>query len=763
MTRVSGSVVSTQGAPVADAQLAFERKNTVTRSATKRDGTFSTTLAPGEYRLSASAIGFRPITRGFVVETSPVALTLQLSPASGSLIEIGRVGINSTTTLSTSSNVAVELNPQLAALRGVERVSDMLAQEIGVTAVRPNGGSPTLPFLVALRGPDPSETLIDIDGHEVNNSNTGDFDLSLLDPSDLSGVELLYGIAPSSLVGPNTIGGAINLRTLEPTTDPHGLLRTSIGSYNTFASTIEATGTQDRLGYAFSLHRLTSQGELHNRTIIASDGNGDITPELVSSDAVAASAFGKLRYGFRDGAFLQLTARDQSSNRDQSAGLSVQNDDGTFTAFSGATVGAHSSAYGLDFYTPLGSRNAVGTRDATLLLRHYISIFNQSVDGPIADNGSAYFFNNRDRIIEDSLEYNRYYEHGSLTLKANIRTESLTEPFASLSSGGIIDQAGVRPTAQRADAVAPTLPLTQSAVQRSFALRYATEALRNVQLTLAAYYSRFSTVGSSLDPRLGVVWAPNRRSVVRASVGSTFQAPQLTELFVPSPLPTPPPDGFVSIGNPALRAEHATEYQLGYEHLFGSDVKPTRVSLDLYQTNLRNAINPFVSEAGYIYPINVGNAVYRGFELRFDHSLTSRIHLTGGYSTNSAFPISLPAAVGDGSLVSGQQFLGTPLHRIDLGVHGDSGHGISFEVGALSESGNNELNRPPFATLRASISVRGGPLLFTLSGTNLTNVYADGFTRDGAGVSYPGLTGPIATPAFALPARQLTLSVTRTY
>ncbi|MBV9403126.1 MAG: TonB-dependent receptor, partial [Candidatus Eremiobacteraeota bacterium] len=348
MTRVSGSVVSTQGAPVADAQLAFERKNTVTRSATKRDGTFSTTLAPGEYRLSASAIGFRPITRGFVVETSPVALTLQLSPASGSLIEIGRVGINSTTTLSTSSNVAVELNPQLAALRGVERVSDMLAQEIGVTAVRPNGGSPTLPFLVALRGPDPSETLIDIDGHEVNNSNTGDFDLSLFDPSDLSGVELLYGIAPSSLVGPNTIGGAINLRTLEPTTDPHGLLRTSIGSYNTFASTIEATGTQDRLGYAFSLHRLTSQGELHNRTIIASDGNGDITPELVSSDAVAASAFGKLRYGFRDGAFLQLTARDQSSNRDQSAGLSVQNDDGTFAAFPGATVGAHSSAYGLD-------------------------------------------------------------------------------------------------------------------------------------------------------------------------------------------------------------------------------------------------------------------------------------------------------------------------------------------------------------------------------------------------------------------------------
>ena len=731
----------------------------------KRDGSFACTLAPGSYRLSVVATGFRPLIRQIVVSSTPLIVSLELTAASGSLIEIGRVGVNSASTLSTSSNVTVQLNPQEAAQRGVENVGELVAQQAGVTAVRPNGGGPTLPFSVALRGPDPSETLVEIDGHIVNNSNTGDFDLSLLDPNDLSGIELLYGIAPSSLMGPNTIGGAINLQTLEPTAQPHALVRASVGSFNTFASTLEATGTGDRLGYAFSLHRFTSQGQLHDQAIPTSEDSGDITPVLVSSDATAASAFAKLRYEFgKEGAFMQLSARDQSSNRDQSAALSTRNDDGTFTAFAGASVAAHSSAYGLDLFTPLGGPNESGTRASSILLRVYQNIANQSVNGPIADNASAYFFNDRDAISEGSLEFNHYFEHSTLTLKADIRSESLTEPFGAFSGGGANDSAGVFGSVTGADtaAAAPT-PLTKSQVERSLALRYETEALHNLQLTLAAYYSDFSRFGSSLDPRLGVVWTPTHRSVLRASVGTTFQAPELTELFVPNPLPTPPPGGFVSIGNPGLQPDRATEYQLGYEQLFGSDAAPTRASIDLYQTNLRHAINPFYAPTGYIYPINIGNTIYRGLELRFDRPLGLRMHLTGGYSVNSAFPVALPPTIGAGSLVNGQQFLGMPLHHADLGFHGDAGHGVSFDIASVYESGNNELNRPPFATLQTSISAQRGPLLFTLSGTNLTNVYAGGFGLTDGGVPYPGLGGPIALPAYTLPAPQLTFSVTRRY
>jgi len=766
-TVVSGQVLSTQGAAIAGAIVVLSGPHVAGKAITRSNGTFTLAVVPGDYRLSVSAIGFRSLTRAISIEPEPVSLKLELAAASESLVEIGRVGVNSSAGLSTSSNVTVELNPQTYAQNGVERVSDILSEQIGLTAVRPTGGAATLPVVVALRGPDPAETLVDIDGHQVNNSNTGDFDLSLLDPSDLSGIELLYGIAPSSLIGPNTIGGAINLRTLEPTSQPHALLRVSGGSFNTFGTTLQSTGTQGRLGYAVSLHRLTSQGELHDSTLLVpGDNPGEVDAALVGSDSSAASALAKLRYAFGGGGFAQFTFRDQSSIRDQSGALSTQNPDGTFTAFPGATVAAHNSAYGLDLYAPLGPRNADNSQNSTVLLRHFTSAADQTVTGPIADNGSAYFFNDRDFVTEDSLEFNHYFAHSALTLKADLRVESLTEPFSSLSTGGVIDQSGVEPSSELRpfdQASPPSTPLTQSDVQRSFAVRYTFEALRNVQAALAAYYSNFSTFGTALDPKLGLVWTPTPQTVVRASIGTTFQSPQLTELFVPNPLPTPPPGGFVSIGNPNLTADRATEYQFGFEHLFGSGSSQTRAELDLYRTNLRTPSQEFFAPTGYAYPVNIGGAVYRGFEFRLERNFGSHLHVTAGYSTNSTYPTSVPQSVGNGSLVVGQQFLGVPLHRAELTLSGQTVHNLFFNIGATYEGINNELNRPPFAALRASLSTNRGPYTLTLSGTNLSNTYANGFTRESAGVPYPGPDGPIATPAYALPAPQITLSVTRRY
>ena len=92
----------------------------------------------------------------------------------------------------------------------------------------------------------------------MNNGNTGDFDLSLLDPAALQEVQVLYGIAPSSLIGPNTIGGGVNILTLSPTIAPHSLMRIFGGSFGTYGATIQTTGTDDRFGYAVSLHGTTS-------------------------------------------------------------------------------------------------------------------------------------------------------------------------------------------------------------------------------------------------------------------------------------------------------------------------------------------------------------------------------------------------------------------------------------------------------------------------------------------------------------------------
>ena len=73
------------------------------------------------------------------------------------------------------------------------------------------------------------------------------------------------------------------------------------------------------------------------------------------------------------------------------------------------------------------------------------------------------------------------------------------------------------------------------------------------------------------------------------------------------------------------------------------------------------------------------------------------------------------------------------------------------------------MNRPAFATVHAGFSFAVHGLEANVFATNLTNVYADRFTRLGAGVPYGGAQGPIATDAYALTGRAVNVAVTRRF
>ena len=150
----------------------------------------------------------------------------------------------------------------------------MLWSQLSTTPVIPLGGGSNATVSFAVRGPDPTETVVDIDGHQMNNGNTGDFDVSLLDPAALQEVQLVYGISPSSLIGPNTIGGGVNILTLQPT-----ITRAfAAASFRRLVSALsarrfKATGTDGRFGYAFSMHTVTSSGSV-NQTVLAPPNAG---------------------------------------------------------------------------------------------------------------------------------------------------------------------------------------------------------------------------------------------------------------------------------------------------------------------------------------------------------------------------------------------------------------------------------------------------------------------------------------------------------
>jgi hypothetical protein len=91
---------------------------------------------------------------------------------------------------------------------------------------------------------------------------------------------------------------------------------------------------------------------------------------------------------------------------------------------------------------------------------------------------------------------------------------------------------------------------------------------------------------------------------------------------------------------------------------------------------------------------------------------------------------------------------------------------VSAYAGVLYEGFYNELNGPPYATVRAGLTMHMRNFDIGLNGTNLTNVYDFRLTRVGGGLPYGGLpvsaggTGaPITTNEIPLAGRSITLSI----
>jgi len=556
-------------------------------------------------------------------------------------------------------------------------------------------------------------------------------DLSLLDPSEFQNVQVVYGIGPSSLVGANTQGGAINFRTIDPTSQQQGLLRFSAGSFDTFGETLQTTGTDERLGYALSYHRYTTAGEVNNYSV-TDDKTGLV--DVIGSSVAATTTLAKLRYalGIGDG-FIEATYRNTTAFRNLSAPLAtpdvstITNPLAFFSVMPDASTANISPSFGLDVQVPLGAHDSSGQAPATLIGRHEDTVNSQSVPSDVEALGNPYLFNARDHIYDDSATYQRALDNGTLTFGYDVRRETLTAA-APLAPG----------------------PPSQSQAGRSWVGRYEWRATPKLNFTVGTYVSKFDTFGQSVDPRLAAVWTPTADSVFRGSIGTAFRAPLLAE----------------RVFNPALTAERTTEYELGYERRLGDGPLAAHGVLNVYRTNLRDPIFFTTDASGaLLFLKNLGDVVYQGVELRIDKPLTEKVTLSGAYGVSIAYPINNPFAFDPAApnVVANQQFQGIPPQKVQLSLTGRASNGFGYFLDGAYESANNELNRPAYAMFGAGVTRTIGRLQISLAGRNLTNQYDDLFTLPNAGTPYPTPTGPAPTNAFSLQGSGVTLTLTQKY
>jgi len=139
----------------------------------------------------------------------------------------------------------------------IQSIDNVLREVPGVTVTE--GGSPGTVSEVLIRGADPAQTLIMVDGVEVNTGATGGFDISNLTTDNLDRVEVLRG-AGGSLYGSQAIGGVVNLITQEGEGPAKVSMLSEGGNRASERQVVTVNGAEGNLGYSGSLSYFSTQG-----------------------------------------------------------------------------------------------------------------------------------------------------------------------------------------------------------------------------------------------------------------------------------------------------------------------------------------------------------------------------------------------------------------------------------------------------------------------------------------------------------------------
>ena len=146
-----------------------------------------------------------------------------------------------------------------------------------------------------------------------------------------------------------------------------------------------------------------------------------------------------------------------------------------------------------------------------------------------------------------------------------------------------------------------------------------------IDLSAALRYDDNSDFGGDTTGRLAAVWRPVEDIAFRGVIGTGYRAPSLFERFS-------------SFGDPDLKPENSTSYELGVEKTFGNQgfVKAT-----VFRTDIEDLISfdgaSTVCGSGFgCYNQVPGTTTAQGIELSGEYALSPMITLFGAYTFTKA-------------------------------------------------------------------------------------------------------------------------------
>lgn len=266
---ISGTTRDFENEPLGGVHITVRGPATV-ETTSDSSGRFLVSVVPGTYAIIATKAGFTPVTlSGVEANAKDATVSLVFTAATLSTVEIATVHASARSSLNTGSSAAATLSGAQLADSGVIQVAHALDQIPGVIAARAGNGNAAVPGSITspnLRGAVDYEKATLLDGHPLINGRFGDYPVMLVNRFFLDDIEIVKGPGAYAPQINYSIGGTMNMRTLEPTALPHSQVTAGLDNFGGSYVNLRATGTatNDRLSYAFDAGSYGTPGALDN-------------------------------------------------------------------------------------------------------------------------------------------------------------------------------------------------------------------------------------------------------------------------------------------------------------------------------------------------------------------------------------------------------------------------------------------------------------------------------------------------------------------
>lgn len=588
--------------------------------------------------------------------------------------------------------------------KNLHRAEEALTDQAGIYVKGAGDHAPSdnSGTVVYMRGiPGLGRTAVLLDGQSLNDPFSGGVNWSGIFADNIEKIEVVRGPF-SSIYGGNAIGGVINFITKEPT-KREITVKGGYGSNNLRTGSAVYKNKIDRLGLSIGFGREQSDGyaaEEVVKTATAGAGTVPVTgwQNTTTPNGVAAYLVGNKgnRWWWKDNADMKLffdptptskvslraswnkhetgftgfntNLRDAVGNPVVSGSIGI-NDGGAKKItlseldFLLGENGAKNTKLNVGYETKLDNDWAVKA-DAGYLDTGYW--YSSALTGATSNAGAG-------KLVD--IPNNRYYA----SLQASI--PAFDKHVLTVGLGANQDAVHKREynlaNWQLRDAVG-TVRYSVDGKNISYAVFAQDEyyLLDNMTVYLGGRYDYWSTEGSdnqtiapvfsnvfakrsatAFSPKVSAVYMLQENTSLRASVGSAFKGPSMSQLYSSF-------SGYQA--NPTLNPEKSTSWEFGGEHKFADQ---TTVRATYYENFLKDLIYSTTISPGLSTPKNAGKAEVKGIELEIRKPVLEFVTTYANFTYNKALiteNASLPLTVG-------KRITGTPQKMLNVGVEARKG------------------------------------------------------------------------------------------